>query len=99
MKLKKEIESYDVKSLRGMSEGVMKMKKHCENLCMLGKFLAGKIEAARANGFEDVNIDRAEVLLKEYLKRMSQAEREYSELSDSVKELIRKIEDIWSPWR
>ena len=38
-------------------------------------------------------------LTEEYLKKMSQAEREYSELSDSVKELIRKIEDIWSPWR
>lgn len=99
MKLKKDIESYDVKSLRDLDEGVTKMKKHCENLCMLGKFLESKIQAARANGFQDVNTDRAEELIKEYLKKMSYAEREYSELSVSVKDFIRKIEDIWSPWR
>lgn len=98
MKLKKDIDSYDVKSLHGMDEGVMKMKKHCENLCMLGKFLESKIKAARANGFQDINTDRAESLIQEYLKKMADAEKEYSELSVSVKELIRKIEDIWSPW-
>ena len=99
MKLKKDIESYDVKSLRGIDEGVNRMKKHCENLCMLGKLLESKIQAARANGFQDVNTDRAEELIKEYLKNMSCAEREYSELSGSVKEFIQKVENIWSPWR
>lgn len=98
MKLKRDIESYDVKSLRGMDEGVVKMKKHCETLCSLGKLLENKIQVAKANGFQDVNTDRAEALINEYLKKMADAEKEYSELSVSVKELIRKIEDIWSPW-
>lgn len=98
MKLKTEMESYDVKSLRSIDEGVTKMKKHCENLGMLGKLLESKLQAARANGFQDVNTDRAEELVKEYLKKMSHAESEYSELSASVKAFIRKIEDIWSPW-
>ena len=99
MKLKKEIDAYDVKSLRGIDEGVTKMRKHCETLCMLGKLLEGKIQVARANGFEDVNIDRAEELLNAYIEKMSHAEFEYSELSDSVKEFTLKIEEIWSPWR
>ena len=99
MKLKNEIESYDVKSLRGMDEGVMKMAKHSETLCTLGKLLEEKIQKARADGFEDENTVRAEELIKEYLKKMTLAESEYSELTVSVKELINKIEKIWSPWR
>ena len=98
MKLKRDIESYDVKSLRGMNDGFVKMKKHCETLCALGKLLENKIQVAKANGFQDVNTDRAEALIDEYLKKMAHAESEYSELSASVKEFIRKIEDIWSPW-
>lgn len=99
MKLKTEIESYDVKSLRGINEGIIRMRQHCEKLSALGQFLETKIQAARANGFEDVNTDRAEELIKEYIKQMTYAENEYSELSASVKNYICKIEDIWSSWR
>ena len=98
MKLKKEIESYDIKSLRGLDESLRKMKNHCEILSSLGKLLESKIDEAKTNGFQDINTERAEALVKEYLKRMAHAEREYSELSMSLKEYIRKIEDIWSPW-
>ena len=99
MRLKKEIESYNVKSLRGMEMGVVQMKKHCETLCALGKLLESKLEKARMDGFEDENTKRAEAVIREYVKKMSSAGMEYQELSESVKELIQKIEIIWSPWR
>ena len=98
MKIKLQMERYDVRSLRGIDEGVTKMKRHCEILCQLGAFLDSKIKQARADGFQDINTDRAEQLIAEYLKQMSYAKEEYSELSVSVKEYIHKIEDIWSTW-
>lgn len=98
MKLKTEMESYDVKSLRGIGEGVTKMKQHCETLCMLGQFLERKIKKARADGFQDINTERAEALIGEYLEKLRHAEQEYSELAVSVDAFIAKIEDIWSPW-
>ena len=74
------------------------MKKHCETLCMLGNFLESKIQKARADGFQDINTDRAEELIRDYLTKLQYAEQEYSELSMSVEAFILKIEDIWSPW-
>ena len=99
MKLRTQMERYDVKSLRGIDEGVLKMKKHCEILCQLGVLLDAKIKQARSDGFQDINTDRAEELITNYLQRMSHAEQEYAELSTSVKDFIHKIEDIWSAWR
>ena len=99
MKLKTQMDRYDVKSLRGIDEGVVKMKKHCELLCQLGVLLDAKIKQARADGFQDINTERAEELIANYLDRMSHAKEEYSELSESVKDFIHKIEDIWSAWR
>ena len=96
---KKHIESYDVKSLQGIDEGATKMTKRLEKLSALGVFLDSKIKEARENGFRDVNTDRAEELIREYLKKLQYAQNEYSELSDSVKEYVLKIEDIWSSWR
>ena len=99
MKLRTQMERYDVKSLRGIDEGVLKMKRHCEILCQFGVLLDAKIKQARSDGFEDVNADRAEELIGKYLKDLYDAEQEYAELSLSVKDFIRKIEDIWSAWR
>ena len=98
MKLKTEMESYDVRSLSGINEGVIRMRKHCETLRMLAEFLDSRIRAARADGFQDINTDRAEELIREFLKKMQRAEEEYSELSESVKAFMDKIEDLWSPW-
>lgn len=99
MKLKQEIESYNVKSLEGIEHGVGKMRQHCQDLCKLGEFLKYKIQEARNNGFQDVNTDRAELLISEYVKKLSAAEFEYSELSTSVRQFIDKIETIWEDWR
>ena len=99
MKLNSEIESYDVASLTGIDTGLSQMKRQCQKLTELGVFLKKKIVKARADGFQDVNTDRAEKIIDEYLKKLEVAGAEYSELSESVKEFINKINDIWSPWR
>lgn len=98
MKLNQNIESYDINSLQGIEEGVKKMKNHCEQLCQLGELLKNKIQKAKDGGFQDINMIRTEELINEYLKKMRNAESEYLELSNSVKEYIEKIHKIWSAW-
>lgn len=98
MKLNQSIESYDIKSLQGIEEGVKKMKNHCEQLCQLGELLKNKIQKAKDGGFQDINMDRAEELINEYLKKMKNAESEYLELSNSVNEFVEKIHHIWGAW-
>lgn len=99
MKLKKNIDAYDVKSLQSIDEGVKKMQKHCEMLCELGVAFKTKVKNAKDSGFQDINMERAEKLINEYLKNMIKAKNEYQELSVSVKEFVQKINDIWSAWR
>lgn len=99
MKIKTKIKIYDVESLQGIDEGVTRMTKRVEKLSALCVFLDSKIKEARENGFRDVNTDRAEELIREYLKKLQYAQNEYSELSASVKEYVLKIEDIWNSWR
>lgn len=98
MRLNKNIESYDIKSLQGIEQGVTKMKEHCDILCQLGLLLKKKIQDAREGGFQDPNMNRAEEQIDTYLENMKNAQMEYAELSDSVKEYVEKINDIWSDW-
>ena len=92
MKLKNSIDSYDVKSLRGIENGVKEMTKRCDSLMDLCYFLEEKIREAREDGFEDVNTDRAEAEIKKFIEKMRMAESEYSELSVSVKYYIEKMD-------
>ena len=98
MKLKKSMESYNVKSLKGIQSGVEKMKKHCDILEYMCLSLEKEISDARLEGFDDINCDRAEEIIQRYIQGTKEARLEYKELSESVKEYIDKINDIWGCW-
>lgn len=98
MKIKEQIDSYNVKSLSGIDTAVRKMRDRCDCMDMLGRALKNNIQVAKDDGYQDKNSEKAELIIDEYLKKLVACRHELDELSASVKKFIDKMEDIWDSW-
>lgn len=98
MKIASRIEGYNIESLEGLKTGVGVLNKHCDYLEELGKIILNNINVARQSGFDSINCDRAEEIIKEYQKTLNATKSEFIELNDSVQAFIDKINEIWSSW-
>ena len=100
MKIKTSgIEDFDIKSLAAIFEGVMQMKKNCENLHAFAETVSRNIAQAEADGYQDVNSEHAKEIIAEYRKKLEAAEQEFSELAVSVDQYGEKIDKMWKIWR
>lgn len=99
MKINERIDSYNVKSLDRIKDAAIGMKRHCEVLESLGTMILNNINVARADGFDDINCDRAEEIIKDYKKELTKTKEEFEELKTSVDRFTGTIDDYWSSWR
>ncbi len=98
MKLKETMDSYNIASLTGLYDGVVRMQEHCERMDELCDAIKSNIEIARENGYANVNHERAEAIITEYRAKLTDAREEFTELAESVKRFAQKIDASWSSW-
>ena len=99
MKIKEQIDSYNIKSLSGIDNAVRKIRERCDYMDAVGVALKNNIEVAKENGYQDENSEKAEQIIDEYCQRLNSCKNELDELGASVKRFIDKMEDIWNSWR
>ena len=100
MKIKTSgIEDFDIKSLATIFENVLSMKKRCETLQAYAETISRNIMQAEADGYQDVNSEKAKEIIAEYRKKLEAAEQEFSELAVSVDQYGEKIDAMWKMWR
>ena len=98
MKIKEKIDSYDIKSLSGIRRTIKKIDDRCAFMDKMGHGLKNNIEYAKENGYRDVNSEKAERIIDEYLQKLTKCRGELEELAESVNKFVVKMDDIWGSW-
>ena len=95
MKINTSIEAYDVRSLSEIGSTVTEINNQCALLEGLGAFMKAKLAGA-SDEFNNINYQRTQAAIDSYIKKMSAAQTELTELASSVKAFEEKIRAILS---
>lgn len=97
MKLNENIEEYDVKSIQSILHSVTDIKNSCKKLENGAVSLEHNIGMFEKS-FDSENMSRAKEIIKKFVARLSDAERELGELLGSVNDYAEKLKRAWRPW-
>ena len=97
MKLDKQIEKYDVKSLQSMVKSLETVLSYCRHTREDAEIMQNNIKIAESY-FQTSNMDRAKEEIKKFSLKLSDAEREISELIASAKDFADRLNHIWRSW-
>lgn len=97
MKLNATIEEYDIKNLDALIASVGDILGMCRQLRSGAEALSHNIGMAE-QGFQNENMQRAQEIIKKYIARLTDADRELRELITSVNEYAEKLRHAWRAW-
>ncbi len=97
MKLNTQIEKYDVKSLQAMVSSLETVLSCCRRTREDAEIMQNNIRVSEPY-FQTSNMDRAKEEIKKFSLKLSEAEREISELIVSAKDFAGRLSHIWRSW-
>lgn len=97
MRINENVEEYDVRNLEAIYSAVDELQRSCSGLGQNATLMERNISIAERD-FTSENMERAKEIIKKYIAKLSEAEGELKELSDSAKEFAEKLRRAWRPW-
>lgn len=97
MRINDNVEEYDVRNLEAIYSAVDELQKNCSGLGQNAILMERNISVAERD-FTSENMERAKEIIKKYISKLSEAEAELKELSDSAKDFAEKLRRAWRPW-
>ena len=97
MKLDMQIEKYDVKNLQSMVKSLETVLSYCRRTREDSEIMQNNIKVAEPY-FQTSNMDKAKDEIKKFSLKLSEAEREISELIVSAKDFADRLSHIWRKW-
>lgn len=98
MKLNLNIDGYNLQMpLDELYRIIVEYQQQCQRLEGCGQFIKHKVIQANAE-FTSENYNRTQEAIDDFLKRLGLMREELSELLQSCKQLMDKLEDIGRPW-
>lgn len=97
MRINGNVNEYDVRNLEGIYSAVDELQKKCSALGQNATLMERNISIAERD-FTSENMARAKAIIKKYITKLTEAEAELKELSDSAKDFAEKLRKAWRPW-